>query len=63
MDLMLTESDIIIRAMNYLLDKDIGCISIHDCLIVPKENVEDAKEAFYKAYDHKGFKRPKLSVG
>jgi len=63
MDLMLTESDIIIRAMNYLLDKDIGCLSIHDCLIVPKENVEDAKEAFYEAYDHKSFKRPKLSVG
>ena len=60
---MLIESDIIIRAMNYLLDKDIGCISMHDCLIFPKENVEDAKEAFYKAYDHKGFKRPKLSVG
>jgi hypothetical protein len=63
MDLMLTERAIIISAMNYLLDKDIGCLSIHDCLIVPKENVEDAKDAFYKAYDQKGFKRPKLSVG
>jgi hypothetical protein len=62
MDLMLVESDIIIFAMNHLLDKGIGCISIHDALIVPQENVEDAKEAFYAAYKHKGYKPPKLSV-
>lgn len=62
-DLMLQESNIIIGAMNYLLDKDIGCLSIHDCLIVPQENVEDAKEAFYAMYEDKGFKQPKLSVG
>jgi hypothetical protein len=62
MDLMLQESNIIIFAMNYLLDKGIGCISIHDCLIIPKDNVEDAKEAFYAAYKKQGFKRPKLSV-
>lgn len=62
-DLMLEESDIIIGAMNYLLDKGIGCISIHDCLIVPQENVEDAKEAFYFMYKHKGSKQPKVSVG
>lgn len=62
MNLMLEESDIIIFAMNYLLDKGIGCISIHDCLIIPKDNVEDAKEAFCAAYEKKGFKRPKLSV-
>ncbi|MDG1085729.1 MAG: hypothetical protein P8P35_16775 [Planktotalea sp.] len=63
LDLMLQESDIIIGAMNHLLDKGIGCISIHDCLIVPQENVKDAKEAFYFMYEHKGFKQPKLSVG
>jgi hypothetical protein len=62
MDLMLQESNIIIFAMNYLLDKGIGCISIHDCLIIPKDNVEDAKEAFYAAYKKQGFKRPKLAV-
>ena len=63
LDLMLEESDIIIGAMNNLLDKGIGCLSIHDCLIVPQENVKDAKEAFYFMYGHKGFKQPKLSVG
>jgi hypothetical protein len=63
LDLMLEESDIIIGAMNNLLDKGIGCLSIHDCLIVPQQNVEDAKEAFYFMYGHKGFKQPKLSVG
>jgi hypothetical protein len=62
MDLFLHESSIIIRSMNYLLDKGIGCLSIHDCLIVPKENEEDAKSAFYIAYDHSGYQRPKLSV-
>lgn len=63
LDLMLQESGIIIGAMNHLLDKGIGCISIHDCLIVPQENVKDANEAFYSMYEQKGFKRPKLSVG
>ena len=63
LDLMLHESDIIIGAMNHLLDKGIGCISIHDCLIVPQENVKNAHEAFYSMYEHKGFKQPKLSVG
>jgi len=63
LDLMLQESDIIIGAMNHLLDKGIGCISIHDCLIVPQENVKDAHGAFYFMYEHKGFKQPKLSVG
>jgi hypothetical protein len=29
---------------------------------VPKENEEDAKSAFYIAYDHSGYQRPKLSV-
>ena len=59
---MLQASDII-GAMNHLLDKGIGCMSIHDCLIVPQENVKSAKEAFYFMHEHKGFKQPKLSVG
>jgi len=62
MDLMLQESDIIINGMNYLLDRGIGCLSIHDCLIVPQENLEDAKNAFYTAYEKKNYNRPKLSV-
>jgi hypothetical protein len=63
MDLMFEESEIIVHAMNHLLDKGIGCISIHDALIVPQENVEDAKEAFYASYKHNGYRQPKLSVG
>jgi len=62
LDLMLEESGIIIDAMNYLLDKNIGCMSVHDCLIVPKKNIEDAKEAFYEAYSRKSYKSPELSV-
>ncbi len=63
LDIMHKESDIIIHAMNFLLDKAIGCLSIHDCLIVPEANVEDAKGAFYAAYQIKGYKPPQLSVG
>lgn len=63
LDIMLTESDIIIRAMNHLLDKGIGCLSLHDCLIVPDDKIEDTKEAFYSAYKHKGFQAPQLTVG
>ncbi|EBA04178.1 hypothetical protein RB2150_06743 [Rhodobacterales bacterium HTCC2150] len=63
LDLMLIESDIIISAMNYVLDKGIGCLSIHDCLIVPEESTQVAIDAFLKAYQQKGFKPPQLSVG
>jgi hypothetical protein len=35
---------------------------LHDCLIVPKVNTEDAKQAFYSAYAHFHSKRPLLSV-
>lgn len=62
MDLMLEESDIIIKAMNELLDKGIGCLSLHDCLIVPEANTEDAKIAFYTAYAAKGNKKPLVRV-
>lgn len=61
--LMLDESNIIIRAMNNLLDRGIGCLSIHDCLIVPENNVDDAKEAFCAAYAKMDWKPPKLKVG
>ena len=63
LDIMLYESDIIIHAMNFLLDKGIGCLSIHDCLIVPEANAEDAKDAFYSAYQSKSYSAPQLSVG
>ena len=60
--LMLTESDITLQAMLYLLNKGIGCLSIHDCLIVPQQNAEDAKDAFSFAYRKKDILPPKLSV-
>lgn len=63
LDIMLDESNIIIHAMNFLLDKGIGCLSIHDCLIVPEVNAEDARDAFYSAYQSKGYNAPQLSVG
>lgn len=63
LDLMMIESNIIIYAMNYLLDKGIGCLSIHDCLIVPELHTEDAVIAFNEAYKYQGFKQPKLSIG
>jgi hypothetical protein len=63
LDLMMIESDIIISAMNHVLDKGIGCLSIHDCLIVPEESTQVAIDAFNDAYQHKGFKLPQLSVG
>ena len=62
MRLMLDEADTIIRAMNHLLDKGIGCLSLHDCLIVPEANTGDAKEAFYAAYESFGWCKPTLTV-
>ena len=61
--LMLTEADVIIHAMNYLLDKGIGCLSLHDCLIVPNHNAQDAVEAFNNAYDKLSMQRPILHIG
>ena len=60
LDLMLVESDIILKAMNFLLDKGIGCLSIHDCLIVPMSNVGEAQDAFNEAYKSKGYGLPIL---
>ena len=60
--LWLLESDNIMFAMNYLLDRGIGCLSIHDCLIVPHNKTDDAKDAFNAAYAKQGFPMPRLSV-
>ena len=60
--LMYEESDIIIKAMLELLDQGIGCLSIHDCLIVPESKVEQAKAAFNNAYEDKRLPKPKLKV-
>jgi hypothetical protein len=60
--LMLTESDIIINAMLELLNQGIGCLSIHDCLIVPESKVEQAIIAFENAYEWQHLPRPKLKV-
>ena len=62
LSLMLFESDIIIRAMLELLDKGIGCLSIHDCLIVPESKVDQAKAAFNNAYAYHHYPKPKLKV-
>lgn len=60
--LMLEESTIIMKAMNYLLDMGVGCLSLHDCLIVPEQNVEDAKNAFFEAYGTDVTNKPKLAA-
>lgn len=60
--LMLEESTIIMKAMNHLLDMGIGCLSIHDCLIVPDQHVEDAKNAFFEAYGRDVTNKPKLAA-
>jgi len=62
MYLWLLESDNIMFAMNYLLDRGIGCLSIHDCLIVPHDKTADAKDAINAAYAKQGFPVPRLSV-
>lgn len=62
MYLWLLESNNIMFAMNYLLDRGIGCLSIHDCLIVPHDKIDEAKDAFNAAYAKQGFPKPRLSV-
>ena len=61
--LMLLEADVIMHAMNYLLDRGIGCLSLHDCLIVPNNNAQDAVEAFNDAYEKFSMQRPILHIG
>ena len=60
---MLLEADVIMHAMNYLLDRGIGCLSLHDCLIVPNNNAQDAVEAFNDAYEKFSMQRPILHIG
>ena len=60
MRLFRVESDIIVQAMLRLLEAGIGCLSVHDCLIVPQNKVTEAEKAFVDAYAMFGFKPPKL---
>jgi hypothetical protein len=62
MSLFRVESDIIVQAMLQLLEVGIGCLSVHDCLIVPHDKVAEAEKAFIDAYDMFGFKPPRLKV-
>jgi len=62
MRLFRVESDIIVYSMLQLLEAGIGCLSVHDCLVVPNDKVEEAKKAFVNAYAQFGFKPPKLKI-
>lgn len=62
MRLFRLESDIIVYSMLQLLEAGIGCLSVHDCLVVPNDKVEEAKKAFVNAYAQFGFKPPKLKI-
>lgn len=62
MRLFRVESDIIAQAMLKLLEVEIGCLSVHDCLVVPYDKVDEAKKAFADAYAQFGFKPPKLKI-
>ena len=62
MRLFRVESDIIAQAMLKLLEVEIGCLSVHDCLVVPYDKVDEAKKAFADACAQFGFKPPKLKI-
>jgi len=62
MRLFRVEGDIIVQAMLRLLEAGIGCLSVHDCLIVPQNKVAEAEKAFVDAYAMFGFKPPTLTV-
>lgn len=62
MRLFRVESDIIVQAMLQLLDAGIGCLSVHDCLIVPHDKIAQAERAFVDAYARFEFKPPRLKV-
>jgi hypothetical protein len=62
MRLFRVEGDIIVQAMLRLLEAGIGCLSVHDCLIVPQNKVAEAEKAFVDAYAMFGFKPPRLKV-
>ena len=62
MRLFRVESEIIVQAMLKLLEVEIGCLSVHDYLVVPYDKVDEAKKAFADAYAQFGFKPPKLKI-
>ena len=62
MRLFRVESDIIVQAMLKLLEVEIGCLSVHDCLVVSYDKVDEAKKAFADACAQFGFKPPKLKI-
>ncbi|MDC1223757.1 hypothetical protein N8Z91_02595 [Ascidiaceihabitans sp.] len=62
MSLLRVESDIIVQAMLRLLEAGIGCLSVHDCLIVPQNKVAQAEKAFVDAYAMFGSKPPRLKI-
>ena len=59
MRLFRVESDIIVQAMLKLLEVEIGCLSVHDCLVVSYDKVDEAKKAFADACAQFGFKASK----
>ncbi len=56
------ESDIIVIAMLKLLEAGIGCLSVHDCLVVPFDKVDEAKKAFSDAYEALKYNAPLVTV-
>jgi hypothetical protein len=62
MRLFRVESDIIVQAMLRLLEAGIGCLSVHDCLIVPQNKVTEAEKAFIDTYAMFGLNTPRLKV-
>ena len=62
MRLFRIESDIIVIAMLKLLEAGIGCLSVHDCLIVPLDRVDEAKKAFSDAYEAMKYNAPLVTV-
>lgn len=62
MSLFRVEGDIIVQAMLRLLEAGIGCLGVHDCLIVPQNKVAEAEKAFVDAYAMFGFNPPRLKI-
>ena len=62
MRLFRIESDIIVIAMLKLLEAGIGCLSVHDCLVVPFDKVDEAKKAFSDAYEALKYNAPLVTV-
>jgi hypothetical protein len=45
-----------------LLEAGIGCLSVHDCLVVPFDKVDEAKKAFSDAYEALKYNAPLVTV-